>query len=145
MQLTLLFKVGCFVGSLLCGWMADRFSEWHARRNNGVFVPESRLPPLIVTVILVPAGLLMFAYQAQDHLHWIIGYIGMAFQGVGLAGTSSIAMLYTIDSHYPIAQEALLVVNALKNVIAFGFLIVIVPWIQSAGYTTVSVGLALFL
>lgn len=39
-----------------------------------------------------------------------------------------------IDSYYPVAFEALLLVNGLKNMFAFGFSYGVVPWITRSGY-----------
>ena len=35
-------------------------SERYAKRNNGVFEPESRLLPLVIPLVVVPAGCVMF-------------------------------------------------------------------------------------
>jgi len=37
-------------------------------------------------------------------------------------------MTYVSDCYLPVAPDALLLVNGLKNVVAFGFLYGIVPW-----------------
>jgi hypothetical protein len=39
-----------------------------------------------------------------------------------------------IDSYYPVAFEALLLVNGLKNIFAFGFSYGVVPWITRSGF-----------
>ena len=39
-----------------------------------------------------------------------------------------------IDSYYPVAFEALLMVCGLKNIFAFGFSYGVVPWIIRSGY-----------
>jgi len=37
-------------------------------------------------------------------------------------------MTYLSDCYLPVAPDALLLVNGLKNIVAFGFLYGIVPW-----------------
>jgi hypothetical protein len=39
-----------------------------------------------------------------------------------------------IDSYLPVAFEALLLVNGLKNVFAFGISYAVVPWVLGSGY-----------
>ncbi len=126
--------MGAFTG----GWLSDKFATWHARRNNGIFVPESRLPLLIIPAICVLAGLLMFGFCATQHLHWAVGYVGFGFIGVGLTNVASITMIYVTESYYPIADECLVAINATKNVVAFGVLYGVAPWVEKSGYQHVS-------
>ena len=133
-----LWLVGNLVGALSGGIATDVYAEYRAKRNKGVFVPETRLVPLIVSVVTVPAGLLMFGYGTQKSLHWAVIFVGYGLINVGLTGASNIGMTYVMDSYFPVAAEALLLVNGLKNVIAFGFIYGITPWTTSAGYKNVS-------
>lgn len=43
-------------------------------------------------------------------------------------------MAYVSDCYLPVAADALLLVNGLKNLVAFGFLYGVVPWVMEAGY-----------
>jgi hypothetical protein len=43
-------------------------------------------------------------------------------------------LILVIDSYYPVAFEALLLVNGLKNCFAFGFSYGVVPWLTRSGY-----------
>lgn len=43
-------------------------------------------------------------------------------------------MTYVSDCYYAVAPDALLVVNGLKNMVCFGFLYGIVPWVTDVGY-----------
>lgn len=43
-------------------------------------------------------------------------------------------MTYVSDCYFPIAPDALLLVNGLKNIVAFGFLYGVVPWVMEVGY-----------
>ena len=49
--------IGTYAGSA----STDRFAEWRARKNNGVFEPETRLVLLIMPFFIVPIGLLMYS------------------------------------------------------------------------------------
>jgi hypothetical protein len=43
-------------------------------------------------------------------------------------------MAYVSDCALPVNSDALLLVNGLKNIVAFGFLYGVVPWVSEAGY-----------
>lgn len=45
-----------------------------------------------------------------------------------------ITMTYVSDCYLPIAPDALLLINGLKNIVAFGFLYGVVPWVLEVGY-----------
>jgi hypothetical protein len=52
-------NIGILIGAYCGGGLTDKFVEWRARKNNGVFEPETRLIALILPFFLVPAGVLM--------------------------------------------------------------------------------------
>ncbi|KAJ9626697.1 hypothetical protein H2204_009967 [Knufia peltigerae] len=123
---------GAFIGGKCTDWVARRA----ARRNHGKFTPESRLVLLVVPFVVGPCGLLMFGIGAQKRLHWIVLFIGYGMINV-LPATASIAMTYVMDSYFEIAAEGLLVVNGVKNIVAFGFSYGFIPWSAKVGYTVV--------
>jgi len=45
-----------------------------------------------------------------------------------------VSKLVVIDSYYPVAFEALLLVNGLKNMFAFGFSYGVIPWLTRSGF-----------
>ena len=53
--------IALLVGSVWGGWFTDIYCKWRARKNDGVFEPEFRLPLLIFPFFVAPAGVLMFA------------------------------------------------------------------------------------
>jgi hypothetical protein len=122
---------------LVGGPLTDVFVKWQAKRNGGIFSPESRLVMLIVPALFVPVGLLMFGFGAERHLHWIVLYIGYFLLNVCNA-TAAICMAYVIDCYVEISAEALLLINGAKNAVAFGFTYGFLPWTVSAGYERVS-------
>jgi hypothetical protein len=52
--------IGNLLGAYAGGALTDKWVERQARRNNGLFEPETRLVALIIPFIVVPAGLLMY-------------------------------------------------------------------------------------
>lgn len=51
--------IGCAIGAWSGGAFSDYLAERSARKNNGIFEPESRLVALIPSFFIVPIGLLM--------------------------------------------------------------------------------------
>jgi hypothetical protein len=43
-------------------------------------------------------------------------------------------LAYVSDCALPVNSDALLLVNGIKNIVAFGFLYGVVPWVTEAGY-----------
>jgi MFS family permease len=127
------------LGAYIGGPLGDRYGTWKARKNNGTYSPENRLVLILIPVILVPIGLLMFGFGAQKKLPWAVMYVGYGFINVGLTGTANIAMVYVVDSYFPVHAEALLLVNGLKNIVAFGFSYGAIPWAATDGYQTVRI------
>ena len=100
-------------------------------------MPEDRLVLLIIPFIIGPAGLLMFGFGAQRGLHWMVLYVGYAFISISPAA-ANIAMTYVLDSYPEVALEGMLIVNGVKQLVAFGFTYGFTHWVSSVGYQTVS-------
>lgn len=136
--------IGVALGSFYAGALSDKYAEWYARKHNGVFEPETRLPALIAPFFIVPGGLLMYGWGIQHLTHWAVPFIGNGLISFGAGAIPSITLTYStslrgeanvvVDSYYPIASECLLVASGLKNVFAFGFSYGIVPWVNRNGF-----------
>jgi hypothetical protein len=70
-------------------------------------------------------------------LNWAVIFTAYGFINVGLTGVANIGMTYVMDSYYPIATEALLLVTRLKNIVAFGYTYGVAPWADGMGYARV--------
>ncbi|WPH00966.1 Hypothetical protein R9X50_00380000 [Acrodontium crateriforme] len=129
--------LGNVIGSWLGGWLVDRYSNWRSKENGGIFEPESRLHLLIIPALVSSAGCLLFGYGVGKHLHWAAMFFGYGMLSVGLTFVPVVTTTYVSDSYLPVNADALLLVNGLKNVVAFGFLYGVVPWVSEAGYIDV--------
>jgi len=61
-------------------------------------------------------------------------FFGYGLIAVALTATPTITLAYVSDCALPVNSDALLLVNGLKNIVAFGFLYGIVPWVSEVGY-----------
>lgn len=84
--------------------------------------------------LAIPAGCLLYGFGASHKLHWSVIFIGAGLIGVGLTSVADIAMAFAMDSYSPIAAESLLLINGMKNVVAFGITFAASPWVESMGY-----------
>ena len=89
--------LGNICGALVGGPLVDWYSDWRARKNNGVFQPESRLTLLIFPAVMVPAGCLAFGYGVQETLHWTSLFFGYGMVATGLTTIPCITMTYISD------------------------------------------------
>ena len=58
---------------------------------------------------------------------------------LGLTAVPVATITYVSDSYLPVNADALLLVNGLKNIVAFGILYGVLPWVTEAGYVKVYV------
>jgi hypothetical protein len=146
--------IGNLIGAYCGGGLTDKIAERMARKNNGVFEPETRLIALILPAILVPTGLLMcvnffltnirYGMGVQHQTSWVVPFLGFGFVCFGLTAIPTITMTYgnfydswlmiVLDSYYPVAYESFLLIAGLKNVFSFGFSFAIVPWVTLSGF-----------
>ncbi|KAI1859012.1 uncharacterized protein JN550_012274 [Neoarthrinium moseri] len=126
--------IGNVAGAYAGGWLVDVYSDWRARKNNGVFEPESRLLLTVLPLIITGAGCLVFGYGVERTLHWTSLFFGYGMVSFALTAVPTITMTYVSDCVLPVNMDALMLVNGLKNIVAFGFLYGIIPWVEDVGY-----------
>ncbi|KAK3362471.1 major facilitator superfamily domain-containing protein [Lasiosphaeria hispida] len=126
--------IGNVAGSFAGGWLVDFFCDWRTRRNNGVFEPENRLYLCILPLLITGAGCVLFGYGVEQTLHWTSLFFGYGMVSFALTAVPTITMAYVSDCVLPVNSDALMLVNGSKNIVAFGFLYGIVPWVEQVGY-----------
>ncbi|KAK3990002.1 protein HOL1 [Cladorrhinum sp. PSN332] len=126
--------IGNLIGSYAGGWLVDIFCDWKARRNKGVFEPENRLFLCVLPLLITGAGCVLFGYGVERTLHWTSLFFGYGMVSFALTAVPTITMAYVSDCVLPVNSDALMLVNGSKNVVAFGFLYGIVPWVEKVGY-----------
>ncbi|KAF2735170.1 MFS general substrate transporter, partial [Polyplosphaeria fusca] len=137
-QINGLINIPGLLGNLFGAWaggdLVDMFCKWRTKKNKGIYEPESRLWLQIIPFFLTGAGCLIFGYGVQRVLSWVALFFGYGMISVALAACPTITMAYVSDSALPVNSDALLLVNGLKNIVAFGFLYGVVPWVEKVGY-----------
>ncbi|GFF57529.1 uncharacterized MFS-type transporter C1271.10c [Aspergillus udagawae] len=125
------FILACFGGGLLSDLINSRIAH---RRADGQVRAEDRLLSLIPGMAIGPAGCVLLAFACQNHLHWAAIAVGFAMVSFGTVYTPNIAITYLAHRHQRDAAQCLVLVNVVKNLVAFMFLYEAVEWVQSQGY-----------
>lgn len=137
-QINGLINIPGLLGNLFGAWaggdLVDMFCNWRTKKNKGIYEPETRLWLQIVPLLLTAAGCLLFGYGVQRTMSWVTLFFGYGLVSVALTACPTITMAYVSDSALPVNSDALLLVNGCKNIVAFGFLYGVVPWVEEAGY-----------
>lgn len=83
------------------GYLADKISNWHARRNGGQREPEAHLISLVFPLLAGIAGPLLFGY-AGDHtqerplLSVLLGFFLIGFGGLTM---NTLVSVYVVESY----------------------------------------------
>ncbi|KAK5677996.1 hypothetical protein LTR17_027688, partial [Elasticomyces elasticus] len=113
--------IGYFVGAQATG----RFNDWLyarlKRRNNGVGVPEFRVPVMMVCGVLLPAGFLWYGWSAEARLHWIMPDIGAGILAAATICGYYAIQTYIIDSYTKYAASAVAAISCLRSLAGFSF------------------------
>ncbi|KAK7897451.1 hypothetical protein LTR67_005340 [Exophiala xenobiotica] len=126
--------IGTCLGIIYGGVCNDKYVSWQRKRAGGTFVPEMRLPMLILTAVFGPAGLIMFGCATQSRTHWIVPLFGELLMSFTIVVDGNIMYAYLVDTYLERADTALVLLNGLKNLSAFALVYSTNPWNTSSGY-----------
>lgn len=153
-----LFGIAAFIGTIISFPIAGPLTDFISRKlgeRRGGHQPEYRIPALIFPFIICPVGLIVFGYtyiplsSYLSHLPplhytapWIRPAVGFAMVAAGLGLVPSVLLSYIVDSYPVTSGEALVLVNATKNFIAFGLTKGSASWMAKAGVRKMFVSMA---
>ncbi|KAF3914598.1 hypothetical protein ABW21_db0209225 [Orbilia brochopaga] len=113
--------LGFFLGTQICAPINDRIYVRLKARNNGVGLPEFRVPLMPIGVFLVPMGLLIYGWSAQARVHWIVPNIGATIFSAGSIMGFQCIQTYIIDTYTRYAASAVASITVLRSLAGFGF------------------------
>ena len=85
----------------------------------------------------------MFGLGTRYHAHWFVPLFGEYLVNFGLFVGGNIMYTYVTDVCLERADVALVAINGLKNLAAFGFVYSVTPWNTHSGYGVAFGGLAI--
>jgi hypothetical protein len=109
-QIGLLY-LGPGLGFLTSVWFLvpriDTVYNYLTRRNDGVSMPEYRLPLANIGSVLIPASLFAFAWTVEFRVHFMIPIVISFFYGIGQVVILNTVQNYYIDSFEKYAASAI--------------------------------------
>lgn len=87
--------------------------------NDGVAVPEWRLPPMILGAVILPPSLLWFGWSGG--VHWICQVIASYLVGYGLLLIFITGVIYIVDVYQSHANSAMSIHIVVRSLVASSF------------------------
>jgi hypothetical protein len=112
------------------------------RRRSGEHQPEHRMPALFLPFLICPPGLILYAYAIAAKRSYIIAGVGFAMQSAGLVLVPSVTLSYAVDTYPRRSGEALVLINAIKNCVAFALTKSTTSWFHKEGLKKMFVEMA---
>ncbi|KAH8888491.1 putative MFS multidrug transporter [Thozetella sp. PMI_491] len=105
-----------------CGACSVFGVTWYKKRllhNNGVPLPEDRLPPVIAGSLITPPALLWFGWSMSRH--WISQVIASYFIGLGLMLIFVPGIVYIVDVYTVHSNSAMSIHVVVRSLVAASF------------------------
>ncbi|KFY35725.1 hypothetical protein V494_05660 [Pseudogymnoascus sp. VKM F-4513 (FW-928)] len=133
-----LFALASFVGILIAYPIAGPFTDYISRylkqkSHAEAHVPEYRMPALVIPFLIAPPGLLLFAYTLAHGGSAYAAAVGYAMQVSALVFVPSVVLSVVVDGWPATGSEALVLINAGKNTVAFGVTLSVPSWLAMEG------------
>ncbi|KAF4980541.1 hypothetical protein FZEAL_3476 [Fusarium zealandicum] len=110
--------VGMLLGTMLFGVLTDIIIKKKIAQN-GKTVPEDRIPVWLTLPngILIVASLFCYGWSAENHVHWIVPMMGIAFFCFGLLGIIMCLQIYLMDAYISYAASVVAAVTVLRSLV----------------------------
>lgn len=116
---------GMIIGQLIAGVTVLLQQPWYLQKlkaNNGVPVPEWRLPSVIAGGIFFAAGIFWFGWSGyRQDIHWIAPALSGLFTGFGLMSIFLQALNYLVDAYLMFAASVIAGNTFLRSLCGAGF------------------------
>ncbi|MCJ1441759.1 MAG: hypothetical protein MMC23_002251 [Stictis urceolatum] len=107
--------VGMILGLVIFGILSDKILKKKAA--SGEMKPEYRLPPMIPAAFLIPAGLFIYGWTAEKHVHWFVPIFGTSWLGFGIIATFMAIQTYLVDAFTLHAASAIAANTILRSLL----------------------------
>jgi DHA1 family multidrug resistance protein-like MFS transporter len=116
---------GMVIGQIIAGIVVLLQQPWYQRKlaaNNGVPIPEWRLPSVIAGGVAFAAGLFWFGWSGyRADIHWIVPTLSGLLSGFGLASIFLQSLNYLVDAYLMFAASAIAGNTFLRSLAGAGF------------------------
>jgi len=117
--------LGMIVGQIIAGTTVLLQQPWYNRKltaNNGVPIPEWRLPSVIAGGVAFTGGIFWFGWSGyRADIHWIVPTLSGLLTGFGLMSIFLQALNYLVDAYLMFAASAIAGNTFLRSLFGAGF------------------------
>ncbi|KAI2463288.1 major facilitator superfamily domain-containing protein [Annulohypoxylon bovei var. microspora] len=143
----LMLGLPLLIGSMLGEIMSGPFSDWimhrYTKRHGGKRKPEARLPASLGSMLLCPAGIIIYGVCLQRKTHWMGPVMGMAIASFGLQLVTTVSYTYCSDCYKPQSAEIGSLYNFGRQTFAFPMGFYALPFANRIGIQWAWITLAL--
>lgn len=141
--------IGSFLGVFICAVFLNRtyaFMKLRAIRKQSSIDrrPEYRMPFMQLGAIIVPTGLIIFAFTAREDVSWIAPLIGALVFATGMLMTYICVTTYLVDCFETYAASALAAMTVTRSLLGCVFSLIGFQLYRSLGYEWGTLLLAFF-
>ena len=105
------FATGCFVNVL----NSRRYARLSDKKGGNVH-PEERLPAMMTAGWFMPCGLFIYGWTMNEHIHWFVPIIGIAFMGGGISIVFQGCLVYMVDVYTKYSASAIAANTVMRSV-----------------------------
>jgi multidrug resistance protein len=113
--------LGFFVGTQIAAKTADRIYKSLKAKNGDVGRSEFRVPLMFPGAVMVPIGLLIYGWSAQNKVFWLVPNIGTAIFAAGNQLVFQNCQTYIVDAYTRYAASAIAATTLFRSLGGFAF------------------------
>ncbi|KAN0064742.1 hypothetical protein ACQY0O_001797 [Thecaphora frezii] len=102
-------------------YWARRYAAASRASPDGKAPPEARLPVGMVGAVLMPIGMLWFAFTSYASVHWIVPILAGIPIGTAIGYIYTATFTFIVDAYRPVAASAMAANSAVRSSWAFAF------------------------
>ncbi|WAO95401.1 MFS domain-containing protein [Fusarium falciforme] len=124
--------LGLLIGLPFGGYLSDLLFIRSAKDGKGPS-PASRLPVALLGMLISPSGCLVIGYGLKHPDTWIQVCVGWGMLAFGLTASANVLLAYAVNTIPSRAGDIGVLVNFMKNTVAFGVSYASLPWMNGVG------------
>lgn len=114
--------IGMMAGMLTYGFTSDKIIARLTQKHDlEKAKPEFRLPLAILAAPFIPAGLFLYGWSAEYHIHWVVPLLGTALNGFGFTILMSSIANYMMDTFTIHAASAMAAITVSRSIFGATF------------------------
>ncbi|KAK3683201.1 hypothetical protein LTR37_020464 [Vermiconidia calcicola] len=126
--------LGFFLGTQIAAKTADRIYKGLKAKKGDVGRSEFRVPLMFPGAVMVPVGLLIYGWSAQNRVFWLVPNIGCAIFAAGNQLVFQNCQTYIVDAYTRYAASAIAATTLFRSLGGFAFPLFAPAMYQALGY-----------